>query len=151
MADQFVASVAGELLVVEFGNGASPEVFTPVCTINTSRSVDFSASATATELADCTNPSNPAQTVRQIKSTDSKISGAGVADGPSILALMQWFVTGTSKNIKLVQNISGASGGWTATGPYVCTSLQVSGTRGEMQTFSITLEQNGSPTITANP
>lgn len=151
MTDQIVAAVDGALLVIELGNGASPEVFTPTCTINTSRSVDFSASATATELADCTTPTLPAQTVRQIKSTDSKFSGAGVADAPSILALIQWFASGAQKNIRLVQNLSGANGGWTVAGGYVCTALQVAGTRGEMQTFSITIEQaSGSPTVTAN-
>jgi len=145
-----VQNAPGEQLVLQLGNGATPEVFTATCTINTTRTLDLTAIASVTELADCVTPSNPAITYRQIKSYDIKVSGSGIADAPSILALIQWWQGGAQKNCKVVQNRTGAQGGFTITAPFVVTSLQIAGARGDMQTFTGTFELAGAPTVTAN-
>ena len=146
-----VQNAPGEQLVLQLGNGATPEVFTASCTINTTRALDLSASASTTELADCVTPSNPAVVVRQIKSTDIKFTGAGIADAPSILAIVQWLQSGASKNVKVIQNRTGAQGGFTVTGAMVITAMNLAGMRGDMQTFTATFEGNGAYTIVANP
>jgi predicted secreted protein len=146
-----VSPASGELLVLQLGNGATPEVFTATCTINTSRSLDLSAKASSAELADCVTPSNPASMIRQVQSTDWKFSGSGVVDAPSIQALLNWFTSGAQKNVKVIQNKTGAAGGFTLTGPAVCTSMQLTGQRGEQQTFTMTVECAGQYTVAANP
>lgn len=146
----YVQNVDGALLVLQLGNGGSPEVFAASCTINTNRSLEFSAGTSTAELADCVTPTNPAQMARIVKSLDVKFTGAGTADATSLLALIQWMRTGAAKNCKIVQNLTGAQGGWTVTGPFVCTQIQEGGSRGESQTFSITIEQAGATTVTAN-
>lgn len=145
-----VANAPGEQLVLQLGNGASPEVFTASCTINTQRSLALTATASVTELADCVTPSNPAQVVRQIKSIDLKFTGQGIADAPSLLALMQWWQGGAAKNIKIIENRTGANGGFTYSLAAVCTAIELAGVRGEMQTFSITVEASGPITLAAN-
>jgi hypothetical protein len=152
MSDQYVSVSAGELLVLEIGNGATPEVFTPTCAINTTRSITFAAKASTAEAADCTNPGLPAQTIRQIMSTDLSFDGAGLADGPSMLALVNWNQGGTIKNCKVILNRSGANGGFTVSVPLVCESIQMGGARGEQQTFTGKWSQAAAPTsIAANP
>jgi predicted secreted protein len=145
-----VSNVAGEFLVLQLGNGATPEVFTATATINTTRTLDMTAIASVTELADTVSPSNPAITYRQIKSYDLKFSGSGIADAPSILAIMQWLQSGAQKNAKVIQNRTGAQGGFTVAVPLVITSFQLAGVRGDMQTFTATFEAAGAFTITAN-
>lgn len=146
-----VNNVSGEQLLLLLGNGASPEVFIATSTINTTRSLDMTAIASVTELADVITPSNPAVTYRQIKSYDLKFTGAGIADGPSILALLTFMQSGAQKNIRVVQNRTGAQGGFNITLPMVMTNLQLAGTRGDMQTFTATFEAAGAMTIAANP
>lgn len=155
MTDQYVNVQAGELLILEIGNGAVPEVFTPTCTINTTRKVTFSSKSSTAEAANCTNPSFPAQTVREVMSTDLSFDGDGLADGPSLLALIQWNqgVGGvTVKNCKIIMNRSGANGGFTISVPLICDSIEVGGARGEQQTFTGKWSQASAPTsIVANP
>jgi predicted secreted protein len=146
-----VQNAPGEQLLIQLGNGATPEVFTATCTINTTRTLDITAIASVTELADCVTPSNPAITYRQIKSYDLKFSGSGIADAPSILAIIQWLQSGAQKNVKIILNRTGANGGFTITLPMVMTSFQIAGTRGDMQTFTGTFEGAGAFTIVANP
>lgn len=146
-----VQNAPGEQLILQIGNGATPEVFTATCTINTTRGLDRSAKASVTELADCIVPSNPAQTVRQIMSTDLKFTGAGIADAPSILAIEQWLASGAQKNCKIILNRTGAAGGFTISVPLVITAYNLAGARGDMMTFNITCEQAAAPTsIVAN-
>jgi hypothetical protein len=154
MTDQYVNVQAGELLILEIGNGAVPEMFTPTCTINTTRKITFSNKSSTAEAADCTNPSSPAQTVRQVMSTDLSFDGDGLADGPSIFALVQWNqgVGGTVKNCKIVMNRSGANGGFTLSVPPIMDSCEVGGARGEQQTFTGKWSQQSAPTsMVLNP
>ena len=146
-----VSPASGEQLLILFGNAATPEVFSASCTINTTRSVDLTATASTTELADCVTPSNPATVVRQIKSVDLKFTGAGIADAPSILALIEWNRSGAVKDVQVIQNLTGAQGGWTAVGQMVFTSMNLAGARGDKQTFTGTFEQANAFTFTANP
>lgn len=146
-----VAPVGGEELLVKFGDGAGPEVFTASCLINTDRAVEFTSEAVATPLADCSTPSNPATMYRSVKSTDLRITGAGILDSASFLAILQWQQAGTRKNVKVgFLSRTGANGGYTLTGPVVITSLRQSGSRGEQLTVDITLEQAGAFTLAAN-
>lgn len=146
-----VNNAPGEQLIIQQGNGATPEVFTALCTINTTRSLDLTANATSALLADCVTPSNPAITARQVASVDMKFTGAGVADAVSAQALMSTFLAGATKNYKIVQNRTGAQGGFTFSLPMVITNMQLSGDRGNVaQTFTATFEAAGAITYAPN-
>ncbi len=146
----FVGFVSGETLLIKVGDGGTPETFNHPCLINTDRAFEMSADASVTAIADCASPSAPAKTVRQVKSVDTKISGAGKLDATSVKSFLDWLASGAAKNIKVVQNLAGSAGGWTATGSFVLTSFQASGARGEKQDCSITLEQADLVTFTTN-
>lgn len=156
MPDTYVDHFAGEQIVLQIGNGATPEVFTASCTINTTRGLTGTAKFSTTEIADCTNPSAPAQTVRAVQSTDMSFDGAGTADGPSLLALLNWNqgANGASntKNCKIIMNRSGADGGFTISVPMVLESFAITGARGDKSTFTGKWSQASAPTaIVANP
>lgn len=146
----YVSPLGGDILLVQVSDAGSPGTYTHPCLINTDRSLEMSANATATELADCADQSAPAKIVRRVKSTDIKVSGAGVLDATSVLEFMQWLLAGTSKDVKIKQNTTGALGGWTITGAFLLTAFNITGRRGDFQEVSLTLEQADVPSLAAN-
>lgn len=137
MAD--VGIIAGETLLIQLGDGGSPENFTHSCAINTSRGVSFTTNVTETEVADCANPSAPAKIARKAKTIDFTIEGAGKTDATSVWAFLAWWKSGGNKNIKVVQNATGAAGGWTGTGPALLKDFATKGDRGDYQDFTCTI------------
>jgi hypothetical protein len=131
-----VAVVAGEQLLIQIGDGADPENFVHSCLINTTRDLTFKTNMTETEVADCTTPSNPAKIVRKAKSIDFTVSGAGKTDATSLYAFIQWWQSAAPKNCKIVQNLSGAAGGFTGTGQLILSQFKTGGARGDYQDFT---------------
>jgi hypothetical protein len=131
-----VGIVAGEQLLIQIGDGGSPETFTHSCLINTTRGVQFDSNLTETEVRDCADQSLPAKIVRKVKSIDFTPSGAGKTDATSVWAFIQWWQSGLPKNCKVVQNLSGAAGGWTGTGQLILKQFKTEGAAGDYQDFT---------------
>jgi hypothetical protein len=131
-----VAIVAGEALLIQFGDGGGPETFTHSCLINTTRDITFKTNMTETEVADCADQSLPAKIVRKAKSIDFTVAGAGKTDAGSVYAFIQWWQSAAPKNCKIVQNLSGAAGGWTGTGQLILSQFKTGGARGDYQDFT---------------
>lgn len=132
----YINPIMGHQLVVMLGNGASPEVFTAVNVINTSRSITFTVNTETEELVDLEDQSAPAQTVRSVKSSDCKIDGAGMASKEDV---GEWiaFAQGGKRNIKVTDGTN------TITGPFILTSFQLGGERTKTVENTLTLEQAG--------
>lgn len=150
MTSNPVQYFSGEHLVIQVGNGQAPEAFVATATINTTRAVDISVKTSATEIADTVNPSLPASTVRQAVSTDIKFTGSGICDAPSYYALATAALNGTILDVKITLNLTGAQGGVTFTGKMLLTAINLSGTRGDMTTFTSTWEQAAPFTLAQN-
>lgn len=148
MAD--VGIIEGEKLLIQIGNGATTEVFTHPCLINTTRGVTFVTNMTETEVPDCDAPSAPAKIVRKAKSLDFTISGAGKVDKTSVLAYIQWLNSAAAKNVKIRQDETGANGGWTGTGKVLLKDFAITGDRGDYQEVTLTLVPAGTFTWAAN-
>jgi hypothetical protein len=148
MAD--VGIIEGELLTVQIGDGGSPETFTHPCLINTDRGISFTTNMTETEVPDCSSPSMPAKIVRKARSFDFTISGAGKVDKTSVFAFIQWAQNGVAKNVQVVQNVTGANGGWTGAGSALLQAFEVSGSRGDYQNVTLTIVPAGVWTWTQN-
>jgi hypothetical protein len=127
MAD--VGIIAGELLLIQIGDGGGPEVFTHPCLINT----------TETEVPDCAQPSLPAKIVRKAKSIDFVLSGAGKVDAKSVLIYINWWQSALAKNALVTQNVTGAQGGWTGTGSLILKDFSLQGARGDYQDVTLTM------------
>ena len=149
MAD--VGIIEGEKLLIQIGNGATTEVFTHPCLINTTRGVTFVTNMTETEVPDCDAPSQPAKIVRKARSMDFTISGAGIVDKASVLAYIQWADNGLPKNARVRQDETGANGGWTGTGKVLLKDFAITGERGDYQEVTLTLVPAGVFTWAANP
>jgi hypothetical protein len=137
MAD--VGIIAGELLLIQIGDGGGPEVFTHPCLINTTRGIAFSTNMTETEVPDCAQPSLPAKIVRKAKSIDFVLSGAGKVDAKSVLIYINWWQSALAKNALVTQNVTGAQGGWTGTGSLILKDFSLQGARGDYQDVTLTM------------
>lgn len=137
MAD--LGIIEGEKLLVKIGDGGAPETFTHPCLINTTRGIAMTTNVTETEVPDCNDPSIPAKIVRKAKSVDFTVTGAGKVHKTDVLAYINWLASGLAKNAQLVQNETGANGGWTGTGTLILKDFAITGDRGDYQEVSITL------------
>ena len=146
-----VGIVAGEQLLIKIGDGGSPEVFTHTCLINTTRDVAFKSNLTTTEVADCANQALPAVIVKKVKSIDFSVSGAGKTDATSIWAFIQWWQSAVPKDIQIVQNLTGAGGGFTGAGTAILADFKTGGTRGDYQDFTCTIDAAAPFVWTQNP
>lgn len=146
MPDTYAEHVAGEKLLIQFGDGAGPEVFTHSCSINTDRKITFSSDVYTSQAANCTNPSKPAMPRRRVKGKDLDVTGAGMSDAPSFKVLLQLWESGEPFNAKIKQD-AGAAKGWTVSGEFVIESLSTGGARGEDQAFDISIKPAGDFTI----
>lgn len=146
----YVASLAGETLLVQIGDGADPEVFAHDCLINATRGFEVSAEMAVSQVANCSDPSAPHKTIRRTRSTDSRVPFSGMLHATSAKVWLDWAQGGQPKNIQVKQNVTGANGGWTAAGAYLLENFSVSGDPHEEQTCQGVLVQADQPTISAN-
>lgn len=137
MAD--VGIIEGEKLLIKIGDGGAPEVFAHPCLVNTTRGFKFTTNVTETEVADCADQSKPAKIVRKSKSTDFTIDGAGKVDKTSVWAFLEWWQSGAAKNIEVMQNDTGANGGFTGAGAAILKDFDLKGERGNYQDFTCTI------------
>ncbi len=148
MTASYVNANAAELLLVEVGDGASPENFAWPILINQNRQLDMTANATATVVPRTDNASAPGKTVRRVTDTDSKISGTGITNAGDDLNYANWLLSGVAKNCRVSNAITG---GLVLLGPYVLTAFSNVGAKvGDMQTCSVTFEQADQPAATAH-
>lgn len=134
----------GRQLLVQIGDGATPEVFTHDCLINTERGIAFAAETTRENDPNCDNPDEPGWSSVDSNGKSATISGAGRLHTPSVKAWFAWFNAGTTKNIRVLLNgVSLANGGGYWAGSFKCTAFDVTGPETGRTTVSVTLESDG--------
>ena len=142
----FVAVANGENILVQIGDGASPEVFAHDCLINGDRGINLTASTITNTVPDCTDPTLPSKTMRSVDAVDTSVSGAGKMHATSVKTWMDWLISGDPKNIRVKNNTTGS---WQVAGSYLLTAFSVNGTPKTNAEVSITLEQADAPTVSA--
>lgn len=129
------------------GDGASPEVFTQLCLLNTSRSFDMTNNMQDDEVPDCSDVEAPATILRQIRSTDFQISGEGKLHVINLATVLAWANGGAARNVRIEVGTS-SNGGQRISGAFFLTQFSVSGTFKEVATASVTLMPADSGAIT---
>lgn len=147
-----VKPIAGEQLLIQvsFDGGTT---FKHPALINTTRGITQTVNTNTDEIADTSNWSNAATTVRSIKSTDFKIDGQGTMDIDSYVQYSQWAANPPAAGYPVKVFANFANTGSTANtityaGNFHLTQLQLTGQRAQKATVSLTLEQANAVTIT---
>lgn len=139
-----VKTLAGSQLLVQIGDGASPEVFAADCLINTDRGIQFQSETNRQTVPDCDAPEDPGWSELTVDGLSATITGAGMLHTTSTPDWDDWFRSGASKNVRVKLNgVVLANGGGYWAGAFKLTGWEVSGTRKEKATVSITLESDG--------
>lgn len=112
-------------LLIQFGDAATPEVFSYNCTINTSQ--DFTIEGTTVDATEpnCEEPDAPAWVLRSIDTLSAGINGAGTMDPLSYATLRDFMLAGQPFNVRVLLDLPSAQGGGHFAGRYVMTSLGI--------------------------
>ncbi|CDZ43194.1 Hypothetical protein NGAL_HAMBI1146_59670 [Neorhizobium galegae bv. officinalis] len=112
-------------LLLQFGDGAVPEVFAHACTINTSQ--DFTVEATTTDATEpnCADPDAPGWVLRSVDTLSASVNGAGTMDPMSYGTLRDKQLSGEPINVRVLIDLPLAQGGGWYAGRYIITSLGV--------------------------
>lgn len=140
-----ITPLLGEQLLIQLGDGATPEKYSAPALINTTRGITFSTSTETEELIDLADQSAAAVTARFAKAVDWKIDGAGMVSKPDLKEYLLWSKSPKARNVKVSDAATGAT--WTVTGSAILTQLQVSGERRKASTVQISLESAGDWTV----
>lgn len=145
MARAVTAKYEEFILEVETG---SPGTYAPICglidvTINRTSNVDTA------EIPDCDDESLPLSLERQVRSQEVTISGTGVWALQSHETMLDWWYSGSAKNIRLRNKKAEDDGEegdtFAETGPALLVSLNNSRTKGQKVTAELEIQFDGVP------
>lgn len=137
-------AVRGTKLLIQVGDGASPEVFAHPCLINTDRSFNLQAETNDFPTYDCDDPEAVSWLQREKVSLSGDISGAGRLHVADMEEYDDWLRSPDPRNVKIVIDAASANGGGSWTGPYHLTQMEITGgDKSSTIEVSITLQSTG--------
>lgn len=133
---------------IEVGDGETPtEGFTAVCGL-TSKGLQGSADVVTSEVPDCADEDLPSWQEKDVKSIGMTLSGSGMWSTVNHTLLMDWFLAGTKKNVKVTYMDAAVGAPEFIMGPAVLTQLNNAVEKGGRLSADITLEFTAKPTVT---
>jgi Phage tail tube protein len=143
-----VKHARGVQLVLKVGDGAAPEVFTPLCTINAARSIAGEAATNDFNIPDCDNPDLMGWLAREKVSLSYSVNGAGILNTPDVVIFTDWLHDPLPHNCIIVVDVSTADGGVEFAGAFHLTTFEITGDRGSKMEATIALLSDGEVTVT---
>jgi hypothetical protein len=140
----------GIKLVLKVGDGASPEVFTAKCSINSERGITFSSTTNDFNEIDCADPEKIAWLLREKANLSASFTGAGTLNTPDVAEFFAWLVSPDSVNCQVVVDVPAADGGIIFLGAWHLTDFGITGDRGAKQETTISLVSDGAITTVPN-
>lgn len=138
-----VKTIDGAKILIQVGDGATPEVFAHECLINAERSFALKADGNDVTVPDCDNPTAPAWRQRVIDVLSATISGGGKLHTTSAETYFNWLTSGAAKNVRVKIDTTGENGGGYFAGSFKLTAFSISGVRTDKANCEITLESDG--------
>ena len=143
-----VKTLVGEKLLIQIGDGGSPEAFAHPCLINAERGVQMSSETNEFVVPDCDNPSAPGWKEMFKDGMSITVSGGGMLDTASVETYFNWMNSDDAKNVRIKVDVSGALGGGYIAVPMKLTAFSMSGQRKNNTTVDLTLMSHGPATWT---
>jgi predicted secreted protein len=100
------------------------------------------------QIPDCGDESLPHEIIRETVSTDWSASATGVWASESHEAMLQWALTGATKNVRIIYSKAAVGDVVFVTGPAILTSLSHAREKGQRITAAIQLVKAGAVTTT---
>ena len=141
-------TIKGSKLVIQLGDGASPETFTAPCALTT-KGINFSAATNDFNVPDCDDPDAATWTERVTSALSAGVPGSGTLAMESFDEWRTWFLSGLEKNIRVVVDTDeGLNAGYFSMSA-ILTTFNVGGNQGELATIEVDIASNGEVTWTA--
>lgn len=125
-------------LVVLLGNGATPEVFSAPCGMDT-KAFNRGSSTSTAAIPPCNNPDAPAQQVTAITAKTKAVTGSGVFAKEDAPDWSKWHESGAPRNVRVwlkgVEYFEGAA---------VLSTYNITGTKGQnadLLQYSVAIDQ----------
>lgn len=125
-------TITFDQFLIVIGDGGSPEVFAPRCTINLSRSFTITPNYTDQELPDCADDTLPSVIFKILNSVTAEVGGNGIMDIADAKFFSEWLLSGAVKNARVLVGIPAAGYQWDFPA--------------KMGPFSPTVDRNGNAT-----
>ncbi|WP_436356418.1 phage tail tube protein [Brevundimonas sp. CEF1] len=138
----------GVRLVVKVGDGATPEVFTPLCTINAERGITFNAQTNDETIPDCEDLDAIAWLVREKASLSVDVTGGGKSHKDDIKKLWDWWKSPESQNCQVVVDDDVVANQITFEGPFHLAQFDLNGAEGQKMASTMSLSSDGEVTAT---
>lgn len=137
-----VNTLKGNQVLVKVGDGATPtEAFAAPALINTTRSLQLTATTVDTAIPDKDNPDLPNYIEREKDTLSGTITGEGMLDKDDLPDWLAWFASPDSKNCEVY--LGTGVGDQKVVGKFHLNDFQVSGEQRGKATVSITLSSDG--------
>lgn len=144
-----VNQINGAKLLIQIGNGATPEVFAHDCLINSARGIQFSNSMNESINPNCDAPEDPGWIDREKDGLTATVTGAGKLHTNSVETWFNWWKSPDTKNIRVKIDVTGANGGGYWSGAFHLSDFEITGPdRKEKVEVSVTLQSDGELTWT---
>lgn len=137
-------TIRGSKMLLKIGDGASPEVFTAPCALN-SKSFTRSASTNDFNVPDCDDPDAPVWTERAKEALSAGISGSGTLAEESLDLWEDFYNDVDARNVQIV--IDYPAGARTYQGAFFLTTLNIGGNQGELASIEVELVSHGEITV----
>lgn len=141
-------TLRGSLMLIEIGDGASPEVFDNPCGL-TAKSFTRSVTVNDTNVPDCDDPDAPVWAARAKDTTSATISGSGILAKEYLGAYESFFADQDARNVKITLDYP--SGPIEYTGLFLLTTFTISGNQGENVNVELELQSHGEVVYDASP
>lgn len=138
----------GVRLVVKVGDGATPEVFTPLCTINAERGITFNAQTNDETNPNCEDLDAIAWLVREKASLSVDVTGGGKSHKDDVKKLWDWWKSPESKNCQVVVDDDVVANQITFEGPFHLNQFDLTGAEGQKMASTMALASDGEVTAT---
>lgn len=134
------------ILDVEVDPIGAPGVYTPLCGV-TDVTITRTSNVDETEVPDCDNEALPVSVEVSVRSQTVTVDGTGVWAQQSNGEMMNWWYSGSTKNIRLRNTKASSGDGATETGPALLITMTDKRTKGQKVTREINLRFDGVPTL----
>ena len=135
------------ILDVEVDPVGAPGVYTPLCGM-TDVTITRTNNLDETEIPDCDDESKPVSVEVAVRSTTVTVDATGVWARSSSDAMMEWFYSGQTRNIRVRNTAAAVGDAETESGPAILATMTDARTKGKKVTREIQIRFDGVPTVT---
>lgn len=141
-------TLRGSLMLLEIGDGGSPETFDNPCGL-TAKAFNRTWTTNDDSVPDCDDPDAPTYAARTKDTASATISGSGILAKEYLGAYESFYADADSRNCRITLDYT--TGPIEYTGLFHLTTFNITGNRGEKVQVEIEMQSDGEFTYDASP